>query len=274
MLPARAQATPMKSIACGFNHTAALSVDGTLYTWGLASKGPTTGDKFEPELVPSAVRFAQVVCSAESTALLSESGAVYYFAGQGAPMTMVSDLGHLPASELASTGSALLVLVRACVLHMSPQCAPLRGGTTVSLQGAGFFGSSALWLRFRHALGSERLVRATYHEAGALAVHDDSSGVVQAQAPSFEIEGPGDVSVAVSLDGSNFSAPAPMPLRYYEEPTEATLAPDAAAASGGTELFLTVGEKSAPLIDSRDAIAKLLSPKGDVIGTCAPSEAP
>ncbi|CAN6482306.1 unnamed protein product [Victoria cruziana] len=75
-------------IACGENHSAALSVDGQVFTWGRGKYGQLGHDSFQNELKPLPVKalsdqmIVQVVCGGNHTMAINEEGALFSW-GQG-----------------------------------------------------------------------------------------------------------------------------------------------------------------------------------------------
>ena len=72
-----------KSIACGYNYTYAVSVEGKVYSWGIGRSGVLghgdTNDRTRPELLSciSEECFTKVVCGYSHAALVEASGRLY-----------------------------------------------------------------------------------------------------------------------------------------------------------------------------------------------------
>ncbi|XP_049935460.1 uncharacterized protein LOC116260292 isoform X3 [Nymphaea colorata] len=75
-------------IACGENHSAALSVDGQVFTWGRGKYGQLGHDSLQSELKPLPVKalsdqmIVQVVCGGNHTMAINEEGILFSW-GQG-----------------------------------------------------------------------------------------------------------------------------------------------------------------------------------------------
>ena len=73
----------MVQVACGEGHSAALTVDGRLLTWGRAKHGQTGHGDFETRAAPQLVKALtgipgrQVSCGADHTAFLAADGSLY-----------------------------------------------------------------------------------------------------------------------------------------------------------------------------------------------------
>ena len=252
-----------KSISCGYTHTAALTEQGQLYSWGVAARGPTAASRegrFAPELLASSTDepLAQVACGGRATVALSARGEVFSWVGgtaTGAPPTpkRVDALAGLVVSRVGCSGEVVLAFVECCISHVAPACAPLQGGTTLSVRGAGFFRSETILLRFKHArTGAQRLVRGSYVELAAAGAGGPPERLVRAEAPDMSSEGPGTVGVSLSFDGTVFTSVA-ADVSYYAEPSLVSSTPASAAAAGGTPLLLKCRPGEA--IPSTDAVA-------------------
>ena len=203
--PLRSQASPcevpdlpdLQAIACGEFHTVVLSAEGSVYSWGLSTRGPPTSRKMtpKPELLTTLTEpITSLSCGGGSTLLIGESGDVLCWPGAGREMGVVPLAPGLKASRTACAGVGALIFVETSITHITPSCAPLAGGSLMELHGAGFYESDGIVLRLTHASGQQKLVR------GKLGTDRNGGLIVTAEAPSFSESGPGDVSVAVSFE--------------------------------------------------------------------------
>ena len=97
-VPKRVEGMPdgvrVVAVSCGFGHTAAVSEEGTLYTFGIGFNGRLGHGDQEDQLVPKRVdalqdvRVVDVSCGSQHTAAASDNGMLYTF-GYGS-----SGLGH------------------------------------------------------------------------------------------------------------------------------------------------------------------------------------
>ena len=139
------------------------------------------------------------------------------------------------------------------------------GGTTLSLRGAGFFRSDTILLRFCHEGGAQRLVRGSYVEL-AVPGQETPERIVRCEAPKFEQEGAGKVTISLSFDGTVFTS-VPFEITYYAEPMLTAAEPTSAAVSGGTSVLLKAA--AGTLFASPDAVAIIYAPDGSVLTTVA-----
>ena len=267
----------VKSISCGYTHTAALTEQGQMYSWGVAARGPTAASKeerFTPELLASSADepLAQVACGGRATVVLSARGEVFSWVGgtaKGVPPTpkRVDALSGLVVSRVGCSGEVVLAFVECCISHVAPACVPLKGGTTLSVRGAGFFRSDTILLRFKHSSGAQRLVRGSYVELAVAGAEGPPERLVRAEAPDMSSEGPGTVGVTLSFDGTVFTS-VPAEVAYYAEPSLVSSTPASAAVSGGTPLLLKC--KPGEAIPSTDAVAIFSSAaSGDTLASVA-----
>ena len=156
----------------------------------------------------------------------------------------VTALQGLAVSRVAASGECTLAFVETCITRVAPSCAPLRGGTTLRLFGAGFYkGSMAPVLRFAMVgSGQQVLVRGEYVERPAPtdANPELTERYVSAAAPPFPAAG--DVAVQLSFNGTDFTVAAT--LRYYVEPSLSAVTPAAAPIAGGTSLSVSAADAS------------------------------
>jgi hypothetical protein len=265
-VPTRIDGLPLlAAVACGTNHTAFLDADGALHSCGMAARGQpyaasvTGGRKaFTPQrftLPAEEGPIAEIDAAGDATVLRSERGAVFCFAappavsaeGEDAQPDVVPDtlrridtLGALCLGSVCTSGTDLLAFAPLCIAAVTPACSPLCGGGQLTLRGSGFFSSSQVLLRFTHIpTGTYRLVQGAYAEDKARTTEGGCpERLVTCRVPSFAIEGPGQVSVALSLDGTSFTPPSTMHVAYYEEPALLELSPSAGPSGGGTPLIL------------------------------------
>ena len=230
--PLRSQASPcevpdlpdLQAIACGEFHTVVLSAEGSVYSWGLSTRGPPTSRKMtpKPELLTTLTEpITSLSCGGGSTLLIGESGDVLCWPGAGREMGVVPLAPGLKASRTACAGVGALIFVETSITHITPSCAPLAGGSLMELHGAGFYESDGIVLRLTHASGQQKLVR------GKLGTDRNGGLIVTAEAPSFSESGPGDVSVAVSFEegeGETFTT-TPVMMRVYSPPSLAKAFP-------------------------------------------------
>ena len=268
-----------RAVACGEFHTVALTADGVVYSWGLSNRGPPVSRKCTPlpELVSTGLaegggaeeeRIKAIACGGGSTILISEGGTVVCWPGTGKQPSALPIPKPLRASRAAVGGTGALVFVETAITKITPTCAPLEGGSILSLEGAGFYDSDAIVLRLTHeASGERKLVR------GSL-VTSPTTGklMVTATAPAFSSScAAGLVSVSVSFEegeGDTFTA-TPVTMRVYEPPRLSSAVPCCAPAAEPTPILL---KASAPnsLFASTDAVALFFDgATGDKIGEVA-----
>jgi len=70
-------------VACGFRHTACITEDGCLYTWGEGRNGQLGHNDFTDEFIPKKVdlpfKVAKVECGANFTIVLDMKGKLHAF---------------------------------------------------------------------------------------------------------------------------------------------------------------------------------------------------
>lgn len=70
-------------MSCGFRHTACVTEDGSLYTWGAGSNGQLGHsdlmDVPEPKKLDLTVKVEKVLCGANFTVILDDKGKLYAF---------------------------------------------------------------------------------------------------------------------------------------------------------------------------------------------------
>ena len=112
------------AIAAGDVHTAVLADDGTLHSWGLATRGPPFAPKTTglPERLDVGERIASVACGGGSTVVTTESGATLCWPNKSSAATAVPLPAGLAAGRIAASGEKALVFVETCVTTCSPRC--------------------------------------------------------------------------------------------------------------------------------------------------------
>ena len=271
--PLRSQASPcevpdlpdLQAIACGEFHTVVLSAEGSVYSWGLSTRGPPTSRKMtpKPELLTTLTEpITSLSCGGGSTLLIGESGDVLCWPGAGREMGVVPLAPGLKASRTACAGVGALIFVETSITHITPSCAPLAGGSFMELHGAGFYESDGIVLRLTHASGQQKLVR------GKLGTDRNGGLIVTAEAPSFSESGPGDVSVAVSFEegeGETFTT-TPVMMRVYSPPSLAKAFPCCAPAALPSKVLLKASEPWM-FFEAPDAKAFFYDPSGAVFAS-------
>ena len=73
----------VKQVSCGFRHTACITEDGSVYTWGEGRNGQlghsNTNDLIEPTKLDLSVKVVKVECGANFTMILDDTGKLYAF---------------------------------------------------------------------------------------------------------------------------------------------------------------------------------------------------
>lgn len=281
---------PLTAVACGTNHTVFLDAEGALHSCGMAARGQpfaasATGSRkaFTPQrftLPAQEGPIAEVDAAGDATVLRSERGSVFCFGslpvvsptaeGSGhaaVPDTLrrIDQLSALRLGGVCTSGADLLAFAPLCIAGVTPACSPLGGGGQLKLRGSGFFSSPQVLLRFTHLpTGTYRLVQGEYAENKTRTTEGGCpERLLTCRAPSFAVEGPGQVAVALSLDGTSFTPPSAVHVVYYEEPALLQLSPSAGPSGGGTPLVLrtvptTTGASA--LFDSPAACGAWFSP--------------
>ena len=245
-LPLRSKPAPCEvtalpdcmAVACGDFHTVALSAEGDVYSWGLATRGPPVQRTKTPlpiKLSGLPEPMSAIACGGGSTMLVgAESGEVLCWPGKGSEMRAVPLPPGLKASRVACAGAGATLFVDTSITQIMPSCAPVHGGSLLELHGAGFYESDGIVLRLTHASGQQKLVR------GKMSVDGHGALVVTAEAPSFDESGPGEVAVAVSFEegeGDTFTT-SPISIRCYEPPSLVAAMPCCAPAVQPTRVLL------------------------------------
>jgi hypothetical protein len=265
LMPPQVPGLPdIKSLASGEAHTAALSVDGGLYAWGLATRGPPLSRKTTPS--PEKVEglpgpMAAVTCGGGTTVVIGEDGATLCWPGVGRELSRVPLPPGVCASRVACSGAAALIFVPTALVSIVPACCPLRGGNNVTLRGSGFYPSDGIVLKFTHASGEQKLVRGKYARTA-------TELLVTAQAPRFVSSAEGRVEVSISFEegiGDTFTA-STLSMTYYREPALGVPMPSCAPAATPSPLVLAATNPST-LFASADALAFVYGPDGAVLGT-------
>ena len=261
-----------QAVACGDCHTVALTAEhGDVYAWGLATRGPPTSRKAtaSPERLDGLdERIESVVCGGGSTLLTTASGGVLCWPGSGREVCRVALPPGVRVTRMVCGGEAALLFVETSITRIAPVCAPLAGGTTLTLHGAGFYASSGIVLRLTHASGEQKLVRGTLEVIEGAA----AERVVRAEAPDFSASGDGAVEVCVSFEegeGDTFSS-TPVTVRAYTPPRLAELMPSCAPAGEPTPISVSVAGADA-LFDAPDATAFLYAADGTTLLATAPA---
>ena len=137
-------------------------------------------------------------------------------------------------------------------LSLSPPGGATIGGTLLSITLSTPCLAYAVYCRVGSGGGGGRVAPAAYPAAGGV------GAVVQCRMPA--VDGPGDMSVALSYDPLNFPpTPLPLPFTYYTLPLITYLSPQVGVEGGGTLVNLTF---ASPLPPS----ATLLCVFGGVVG--------
>lgn len=258
----------VKALACGECHTAVLSADGALYSWGLSTRGPPLSHKTtpSPELVELAEPIESLACGGGSTLVVTESGAALCWPGAGREMATVPLAQGVRASRVACGGTAALVFAETCLTSVVPTCSPLKGGSQLTLRGGGFFESDGVVLRFTHATGEVKLVR------GRISHLASGEIIVTAESPRFDRSAEGLVYLAVSFEegvGETFTT-SEIAVRYYKDPSVTVAMPCCAPAAIPTELRLKAGIATGGaggLFDSPDALAMFYAADGPLLAS-------
>ena len=90
--------------------------------------------------------------------------------------------------------------------------------------------------------------------------------IVRCEAPKFEQEGAGTVTISLSFDGTVFTS-VPFEITYYAEPMLTAAEPTSAAVSGGTSVLLKAA--AGTLFAAPDAVAIIYALDGSVLTTVA-----
>ena len=73
----------INQVACGFRHTACITDDGCLWTWGEGRNGQLGHDDFKDQLVPRKVplksKATKVGCGANFTVVMDDNGKLLAF---------------------------------------------------------------------------------------------------------------------------------------------------------------------------------------------------
>ena len=260
--PLRAQDLPVEvttlpdsqSVACGEFHTVALSAEGDVYSWGLATRGPPTSRKMTPlpeKLDGLSAPVASIACGGGSTVLIGSSGEVLCWPDGGREMQQVAIPAGLCASRIACAGSGALIFVETSITSIVPSCSPIDGGALLQIHGAGFYESQAIVIRLTHASGQQKLVR------GMLAMDGSGGLVVSAEAPSFVESGAGMVDVSVSFEegeADTFTS-SPVQMRVYQPPSLGAALPCCAPAGQPTKVLLKPKGGASTIFDAASAKA-------------------
>jgi hypothetical protein len=255
--------------SAGYGHTACITENGELYTWGFNVYGQLgLGDKktrWYPERVSIDILFhnlsrqVKVKCSSYATFSIDENGHPYSW-GKGLighsgacildmPKMIETNTENRIFTDIYANDDSALFYAPIRVYSISPSCGPSRGSTTISITGTGFVGSEKLRVRFTYGDLSQEV---PCH-------YDEETQHIICQTPKFEeydgekhpsVQLPCDCYLSVTMDGINYSE-CEMPFKIYSNDlAPSTITPKSASVKGGTDavLFIELDDVTASCI--------------------------
>ena len=258
LLPARViecaeNNAPFVDVACGLQHTVALTESGDLYSWGFNNFGQLglgdTKTRFAPARVPAPAggfRVAKIAAASNYSSALTVYQELFawgcYYGGRlahaepehkTAPTLVTSMVGKEPRL-VACAAANVAAFSPTCVLQLAPNCGPIEGGTTLVVEGAGFWPSDDITVRFIPVENEDGSAAEGVAPRATLGTCLDD-GRIQCRTPKMGVACK--VKVEVALDGKSFTGNGKI-FSYYEVPELGKAGPAFVHASGGTELTI------------------------------------
>jgi alpha-tubulin suppressor-like RCC1 family protein len=160
----------ISSCSAGYGHTAALSNQGQLYTWGFNNYGQTGHGDLQTHWYPEPINTSddgrqlgaviKVVCGKYSTYAIDAKGTPYSwgkgFIGHGAnskqllPKKIENSTDNRVFTNVFANNDSVLFYAPIRVFDVKPQCGPSKGGTLLRIIGTGFTESDKLAVRFTY----------------------------------------------------------------------------------------------------------------------------
>lgn len=223
---------PMDEIACGVCHVIVKACDGSVYSWGLNTRGQLglgdTTTRHQPQLIPE-FSAQSLFAGGNSSAAIDASGQLFTWgSGVYGRLMLQDDINHQLSPRLVQqlagcavssfaftkTSSAALVFTR--LFSLSPSSGPQKTFSRMEIHGCGFWDSDSIVVKFTSKSGSSFSVPRSC--PGRLV----SPGVIACKPPKLAEKGPFEVSV--SLDGVSFVAEA-LPLTIFRDIVISSLSP-------------------------------------------------
>ncbi len=145
------------------------------------------------------------------------------------PPAMVTALMGQAISLISCASKSMICFVPTSLESLEPQSGPMTGKTSLKIDGAGFWDSEDIIVRFTS-------LNENFPPRGAPGVYHSSSKTVTCLTPIFGTEGP--VQVDVAMDGRNFTKTKLNFMYYSGEDLEAEVAPAFCGARGGSQIAL------------------------------------
>lgn len=210
----------MAQCSAGYGHSASISTEGQLYTWGFNVYGQASGDSgdLKTQWTPNQIMndadcnyidaFIKVACSRYATYAIDSRGQLYswgkgYIGHKGLTQkpqpTQIHVKDRIFTDVFANSDSVLFYApIRAFAIE--PKCGPSRGGTVVKITGTGFTDTDKMRVRFTYGNMTQE-VDCSYNEDGTIAC----------TTPTFQdqndqsLQLPCDCNLSVTMDGVNYT---------------------------------------------------------------------
>ncbi|KRW99588.1 Regulator of chromosome condensation 1/beta-lactamase-inhibitor protein II [Pseudocohnilembus persalinus] len=243
-------------ISGGFGHTAIVTENGELYTWGFNIKGQLgLGDrktryypvKCQIDLLGNQLpSFKSVSCGYNTTFAVDENGKLWSFGGGnlGQRNNTITDLPKMISentqnrrfTEICATQNAAVFFAPMRIMSVRPNYGPSSGKTLITLIGTGFANTNKQKLKF--VFGE--------HSLEVPLNYDPQTESFNCQTPRFEdasdvkIEWPISCELYVTLDGNSYQQCEQNYLIYSSRISVSSIEPKCAKISGGTKMNLAI----------------------------------
>lgn len=192
-----------RSVFAGGNYSAALNMNGQLFTWGNNCDGQLGHERDLDTNQPSRCEFAPKPVAALEFALLT---------------------------SVVCCQRNLFAFAPTNVSSLSPKCGELSGGYELRIRGSGFWSSEDLTVRFI-PLTEGRLPR------GSLGVYHEATHEIVCQVPKFALPGP--FAVEVAMKGKHFTTNGHV-FEAFARPHVTEISIHETRLDGGERAFLKI----------------------------------
>lgn len=247
----------IKSCSAGYGHTAALTDNGDLYTWGFNTYGQVGhGDKkthWFPRRVEADAdgnetpQFLKVACSKYATYAIDMLGRPYSW-GKGfighegevlesQPRRITKNTDNRIFTDVFASSESSVFYAPIRVYEIYPKCGPSKGNTIVQIVGTGFMDSSKLRVRFTYGDLSKEVPCQFNSENDTLICQTPLFEEFDNDHPSLKL--PCDCFLSVTMDGINYSE-CEEPFKIYSNDIFLTsVTPKSGSVTGGSQVTLS-----------------------------------